>query len=337
MRSLLPCLLSTIAFGQNVLHYTETSGFDHGTRDVSLTLFQTIAADHGLSITPDNDGATFSSLAALQTFDAVIFSNTSGDALLDADQRANFEAYIAGGGSVLGIHAASDTYRHSTANGNNTGVWDFYAELIGASVQQNPNHVAGTPLYDMTHIGTHASTANLPDPWNKNEEYYYWEGGYYRNDNVPVLEVEETVGPNGLVNSYDAPRPMSWYRELPEGGRVFYTALGHAGSTYTNDTLFQRHIEDALMWLLDGATSISPARQLPAAMRLWPDPASTYVVVELHQPGTFDAELLDAQGRAVLSLPVTDRQTIDLSRISDGVYTLRAPALNLASVLIVAR
>ncbi|MBK9540120.1 MAG: hypothetical protein IPO12_15460 [Flavobacteriales bacterium] len=37
------------------------------------------------------------------------------------------------------------------------GTWDFYAELIGASVQENPNHVSGTPLYAMHHIGTHAS------------------------------------------------------------------------------------------------------------------------------------------------------------------------------------
>ncbi len=197
MRALLPLLICAPALGQNVLHYTETSGFDHGTRDISLAMFQAIAGEHGFSITSDNDGASFSSLATLQQFDAIVFSNTSGDALLDVDQRTNFEAYIAGGGSVLGIHAATDTYRHSTANGTNIGTWDFYAELMGGSVQQNPNHVNGTPLYDMSHIGTHPSTSNLPDPWSKNEEYYYWESGYYREDNIPVLEVEETVGPNG--------------------------------------------------------------------------------------------------------------------------------------------
>src|SRR5215207_5263216 len=101
--------------GQNVLHYTETSGYDHATRDVSLAMFQAIAAEHGLSVTHDIDGSSFNSLGSLQAFGAVIFSNTSGDGILDATQRANFEAYIAGGGNVLGIHAASDTYRHSTA------------------------------------------------------------------------------------------------------------------------------------------------------------------------------------------------------------------------------
>ena len=64
----------------------------------------------------------------------------------------------------------------------------------------------------MSHIGAHASTADLPDPRLKNEEYYYWEGGYYGTDNTEVLRVEGTVGPNGQENSYDAARPMSWYR-----------------------------------------------------------------------------------------------------------------------------
>ena len=240
-------MISFSAFGQNVLHYTETSGFDHGTRDASLTMFVAIATELGLTVTSDNDGSSFSSLTTLQQFSAIVFSNTSGADLLDAAQRTNFEAYIAGGGCAMGIHAASNTYRHSTANGNTTGAWDFYAELMGASVQENPNHVSGTPLHDLSHIGTHASATNLPDPCAKNEEYYYWEGGYYRDDNIPVLQVEQTVGPNGEVNSYDAPRPMSWYRELPEGGRIFYTALGHAGSNYPDDVLFRQHIEDALL------------------------------------------------------------------------------------------
>ena len=319
MRSLLPCLLCLPAFGQNVLHYTETSGWDHGTRDVSLAMFQAIAAEHGFVVTNDNDGSGFSELSTLQQFDVVVFSNTSGAALLDEVQRANFEAYIAGGGSVLGIHAASDTYRHSTANGNNTGAWDFYAELIGGSVQENPNHVDGTPLYAMNHIGTHASTADLPDPWAKNEEYYYWEGGYYRTDNVPVLEVEETVGPNGQVNSYDAPRPMSWYRELPEGGRVFYTALGHAGSNYTSDALFRQHIEDALLRLLVTETSLPPSTTTTAGLRCWPNPAQHVLWIPSSLRGPYN--ILDAQGRHVMT--ADGRLPIDVSGLENGMHVLR--------------
>ncbi len=317
LRRLLPCLISLSASSQHVLHYTETSGFDHGTRDVSLAMFEAIAAEHGLTITSDNDGSTFTSLATLQQFDAIIFSNTSGDDLLDATQRANFEAYIAQGGRVMGIHAASDTYRHSTANGNNTGAWDFYADLIGASVQENPNHVDGTPLYDLLHIGTHASTANLPDPWAKNEEYYYWEGGYYRDDNVPVLQVEQTVGPNGEMNSYDVPRPMSWYRELPEGGRVFYTALGHAGSNYTDDVLFRQHIEDALLWLIDDESGVEMSNN-QAAPILWPNPTQDELWFAPSLTGPI--VIMDAQGRTLMRSSAGMIGTLDVSCLPPGIY-----------------
>lgn len=245
-----------MASAQLILHYTETSGYDHGTRDVSLAMFQAIASEQGWTVVQDNDGTAFDTPASLDQFDAVIFSNTSGNDLLTAAQRTNFEQWVGNGGHVLGIHAASDTYRHGTANGGNTGTWDFYAELIGASVQENPNHVDGILEYAMEHIGLHGSTANLPDPWVKFEEYYYWEHGYFGPDNTEVLRVEETVGPNGQVNSYDAPRAMSWYRELPGGSRVFYTALGHAQSNYTDDMLFRQHMKDALIWMLGSTTGI---------------------------------------------------------------------------------
>ena len=250
---------SLFAQSFRVLHYSETSGYDHQTRSVSLSMFQDIALANNFLVDDDLTGDAFNSLSNLEQYALVVFSNTSGDAILDANQRANFEAYINDGGSYLGIHAASDTYRHSSANGANTGAWDFYAELVGASVQQNPNHVSGTPQYQMNHIGSHPTTVNLPNPWIKNEEYYYWETGYFGSNNNPVLEVEETIGPNNMVNSYDAIRPMSWYRELSSGGRMFYTALGHSTSNFTSDQDFVQHITDAILWIADITTEIQEA------------------------------------------------------------------------------
>ncbi len=249
-------LIPVLAQAQSVLHYSETSGFDHNTRTVSLAMFEDFGLQDGYTVADDQDGSTFNSLIDLMQFDVIIFSNTSGDGLLDSTQRANFESFVNAGGSVLGIHAATDTYRHSTANGGSTGTWDFYPEMIGGSVQQSPNHVSGTPSYAMGHIGLHQSTAGLPDPWQKNEEYYYWESGYYDSSNVVVLEVEETIGPNGLVNSYDSARAVSWYRELNTGSRVFYTSLGHAQGNFTSDSLFILHLQDAVRWLMNGVTGV---------------------------------------------------------------------------------
>lgn len=319
---LLHCL--THLHAQQVLHFSATSGFDHGTRDVSLAMFEDIASELGLTVINAPNGASFPDATALADMDVIIFSNTSGNNILTAQQRADLENWVANGGHVLGIHAASDTYRHSTANGNNTGAWDYYAELIGASVQENPNHVNGTPPYELSHIGTHPSTAALPDPWLKNEEYYYWEGGYFGPDNTVVLEVEATIGPNGQVNSYDAPRAMSWYRELSSGSRIFYTALGHAPSNFTEDDLFRQHMKDALQWLLD-LTNSTPTIDGQARIALYPNPASAVLTVLFNTCcNDVPVRVYDALGRTVMEAQRTsDRMELPVHTLAPGAYVLR--------------
>lgn len=317
--SLLCVAASLFVNAQRVLHFTATSGYDHGTRDVSFAMFTSIGNEIGAEIVNDPTGTTFSDASALGEFDAVIFSNTSGNNILDATQRANFEQWVADGGDVLGIHAASDTYRHSTANGNNTGTWDFYPELIGASVQENPNHVNGTPTYTMQRVGAHPATYNVPDQWEKAEEYYYWENGFFAELNTPMLIVEETVGPNGEVNSYDAPRPMSWYR-TPSDSRVVYTALGHAASNFTDDVIFRAHVRDALAWLLEGTTGVNSQNSDTFAM--YPNPANESLTVQsdlLVLNGTL--VLTDAVGRVVLQQRIHSTPCIiDLRSLPPGLY-----------------
>ncbi|MBL7983309.1 MAG: ThuA domain-containing protein [Flavobacteriales bacterium] len=323
--TLLASIITLIVGAQpRILHFTRTSGFDHQTRGVSLAMFQSIASELGLLVDDDATSAPFSDSSTLAQYSVIVFSNTSGNAILNAQQQANFEAWVANGGRVMGIHAASDTYRHSTANGGNTGAWDFYAELIGASVQENPNHVSGTPQYSMQHMVTHASTANLPDPWVKNEEYYYWEGGYYGPNNVEVLRVEGTVGPNGQMNSYDAPRPMSWYRIEPNGSRVFYTALGHDQSNYTSDVLYRTHIRDALAWLLDGSTNLLIPSTKPE-IHVFPNPATDMLIIDTDDTWTGSSvHLMDATGRTVLQATISgQRTTVPLNGLAHGTYMLR--------------
>lgn len=324
-RILAAILTASAAQAQQVLHFTATSGYDHGTRNVSLEMFQSICAGIGCTVHDDANGSTFNDPQQLALNDVVIFSNTSGNTILDIGQRANFEAWVNTGGHVLGLHAASDSYRHSTANGTNTGTWDFYAELIGASVQEGPNHVDGTPPYALWHIGTHASTANLPDPWVKYEEYYYWEGGYFGLDNQVVLEVQETIGPNGQVNSYDAPRPVSWVRTLSTGTRVFYTALGHAQDNYTDDDLFRQHISDALIWVLEGSTDIHPL-STNTTVRIHPNPTSDQLIIA-HNTATpgGTVHIVNAVGVTVLQAPLMhERTVVDLSGLAPGPYLVRA-------------
>lgn len=239
----------------SVLHYTETSGFNHQTASVSMAMFEDLGLANGFTVVQDSTGSHFNSLAKLQDFAVVIFSNTSGNNILNANQRANFEAYIQNGGSFIGIHAAADTYRHSSANGNSTGTWDWYAETVcGCSVQQNPNHTSANHNNDNTHsLPGHPVLDSLPDPWNKTEEYYYWENGYLAPSFLEALQVGQTGN-----QSYDEPRMTATLRDLPGGGRAFYTSLGHSTSNFTSDQNFIRLLENAVIWTAKRNSAVTP-------------------------------------------------------------------------------
>jgi type 1 glutamine amidotransferase len=265
----------------------------------------------------------FNSLANLNTFDLIVFSNTSGSNILDSAQRSHFEQYMNAGGNLLGIHAATDTYRHSTANGTATGVWDFYAEAMGGSVQRNPNHVAGTPRYKMNHLTTHPTLVGIPDPWTKNEEYYYWENGYLNPNNMNLLEVETTTGPNGLQNSYDSARVISWFKVDSNNARIFYTAMGHANSNYTNDTLFIKHIQNATNWCLGLSTSLADDPFSENLIRIHPNPSQGLL------------KLTNLASNAQLSLYSTEGKLLERITIQKGTRELDLRALKKGLYLLV--
>lgn len=314
-----------ISFGlmgqsKKVLHYTETSGFDHQTRANSLTLFQQLGATTNFTVTDDNSGAAFSVLSNLLSYDLIVFSNTSGNTLLDSTQQSHFELYIQNGGALLGIHAATDTYRHSSANGNRIGSWDFYAQTIGGSVQENPNHVSGTPNYTIRKLLNHPISQNIPNNWNKNEEYYYWENGYLDSTINILFEVEQTVGPNNLVNSYDSARAVAWYKTLASGSNIFYTSLGHANSNFTSDSLFQQLLSDATQWCLGLSTGFSQVER-PTNFSLFPNPAKNSLYITGKQlNGTL--KIYTNTGKLVLSKNIKspEKEIINLNELRNGLY-----------------
>ena len=240
----------TIAF--EILHFTKTNGFDHNTRSQSAQMFTDIGVDENFTITDSQDASVFDDLNRLLDYEVIVFSNTSGDdnpdTLLTSLQKSNLEEYIDQGGAYLGIHAASDTYR--------TG-WSYYNDLVGGIVQTNPNHTPNNYEGTMDVIGSHPSTENLPDPWEKREEYYYWQLNGGRLD---TNEISETLRVRSTgSNSYDEARAISWYQEFDSGARSYYTALGHNRRDYTDvDAEFRQLIRDALCWLVEAESTILP-------------------------------------------------------------------------------
>jgi type 1 glutamine amidotransferase len=266
-----------------------------------------------------NSSEIFDTLSTLQNFQVVIWSNTSGDVGLTSSQRSNYETFVNDGGSYLGIHAASDTYRHSTANGGSTGTWDFYAEqLSGCSVQQSPNHTQANHNNFMDHSATHPILDNIPDPWNKTEEYYYWENGFLEPTFNALLTVRSTGG-----NSYDAARMITQYKELSTGGRSFYTALGHATSNFTDpNNEFETFNKNALYWVANpSVSSVQEQTNEKDIVTIYPNPASEVLYVKGKFSSAVEYLIYNSNGQELQNGILSD-QKIDLVDLNDGLYFL---------------
>ena len=246
-------LLFCVSFmsAQNILLYTETSGYDHSTREEAETLLSTICTNNGWTFTVDNTGTELDNLS---DYDVIWFSNTSGDNF-NATERSAIEAFAAAGGHFVSEHASSDSYGHSTStdvSGNGFGLWDWWAENVtGYSVQNNPNHTSNNVATTVSLINSQPTLVmGLSYPRPEEDEWYHEEKGYVNNSFIELERIASTGG-----NSYDAARRTTHYIERGDGGRSFYTTQGHNQSTYTSEADFQTLIENGFKYVLENYTA----------------------------------------------------------------------------------
>jgi type 1 glutamine amidotransferase len=208
------------------LIFSETAAFRHTECIPQGTVaIAQMAAHRGFEVDATENSALFTD-ENLAKYDVVIFLCTTGNVLSD-NQQAAFERYIQAGGGYAGIHSASDTEYD----------WPWYGGLVGAYFRDHPG-VAGVNQQFQTatmHIedGKTAATRKLGDTWTREEEWYNFRTNP-RDAGVHVLmNVDEsTYDPRGYsVPGGSAPmgdHPISWCHAY-DGGRSFYTALGHKG------------------------------------------------------------------------------------------------------------
>ncbi|MCL6273749.1 ThuA domain-containing protein [Muricauda sp. 2012CJ35-5] len=224
-KSVLALLTVTFLFScssneREILVFSKTSGFRHTSIEAGLTALHQMAKDHNFKITTTEDASYFEE-DSLKTFNAVVFLNTTGD-VLDAVQQADFERYIQAGGGFLGIHAATDTEYD----------WPWFTELVGAQFK-------GHPEVQTAHINVidnkHSSTQFLDSVWIHTDEWYNFKN--FNSDVNVLLEVDETSYEGG---DHGPHHPTAWYHEF-DGGRAFYTAMGHTDASFSDPT-FLKHL-----------------------------------------------------------------------------------------------
>ena len=223
-----------------VLIWNNAVTYGHQSRFTAIPLLQAQASANNIvfdttyaHVTPvlpegqvdtTSDPSVFSD-AGLDPYDVVFFLNTTGltidgDSNGPAHQQALTNFITTKGRGFVGTHSATDTY--------DTG-WPWYTDFIGANFKNHSNAgTAGTATYAPGVSHVILTAAKVPNPWNRSEEWYVFTRDPLASA-IPGITV--------LLNCTDTSnqfgtRPSAWVHDMPGGGRMFYTAFGHAVTAF---------------------------------------------------------------------------------------------------------
>jgi len=209
-----------------VLVFSKTAGFRHASIEDGKTMFKKLAAENAWMLDVTEDAEAFTQ--ALPKARVVVFLNTTGDVLNDEQQQA-FEAWYSKGNGFVGIHAAADTEYD----------WPWYGSLVGAWFKSHPAMQQATINVE---DNRHQITRGLSATWQRTDEWY----DYRTNPRgaVYVLASLDTMTYTGHTMGKD--HPIVWCHSF-DGGRAFYSGLGHTAESYT-EPAFVQMIRNAVHW-----------------------------------------------------------------------------------------
>ena len=221
--------------GKRVLVFTgHGEGYVHDNIDASARMLLEMAAEEGFTADTTSRTDIFAD-DSLARYDAIVYANASYVAL-DEAQREAFRRFVRRGGGFVGLHAAACTGKD----------WEWFTQMIGGHFDFHPPL---QPLALRRVDRTHPSTVVLPDTLHRTDELYFFKR---LNPEARVLAVWETAG----VDWAEGPRPEVMSSSLPsvwcnefDGGRIWYSALGHDAATY-DDPQYRDHVLGGLRWTM---------------------------------------------------------------------------------------
>lgn len=223
-----------------VLVFTRTAGFHHTSIPQGVAAIRDLGGSAGFAVDSTDDSRRFT-LDNLRRYRAVVFLNTTGDVLDEAQQR-DFETYVRAGGGYVGVHSATDTEYG----------WPFYGELVGAWLS---NHSEVVPAHLVVEDRTHPATAYLGPTWTRTDEWYNFRTNPRTRVHV-LATLDESTYPGG---SMGRDHPIAWCHPVGSG-RSFYTGGGHTEGSYA-EPAFRTHLLGGIRY----AAGLVPATCAPSA------------------------------------------------------------------------
>jgi type 1 glutamine amidotransferase len=240
---LLTALLSGVAADQpRVLVYTRNQTgpklYVHDNIPASVIALKKLGAENHFDVEVSEDPAAFTT-ANLSRFKVIVFDNSNNE-ILDTDgQKAALQHFVQAGGGIVGIHSASGSMRK----------WPWFWAMMGGKFARHPK--------------LQTFTVKVKDPKNPSTAHFrasfQWTDECYFLTNMPsdlhiLLAGDLTTLNDSEKDKYQNPQygdeiPLCWCHQF-DGGREWYTALGHQKEHYA-DPVFAQHLLGGILWAMD--------------------------------------------------------------------------------------
>nr|WP_315254747.1 ThuA domain-containing protein [uncultured Flavobacterium sp.] len=245
--SMLIFLFSNFILAQKqfkVLLVTETAGWYHESIESGVTAINELARTHNFDVNRQQNAEKITE-NKLKNYDAVIFLSTTGN-IFDESEKTAFQKFIQSGKGFVGLHAASDTEYN----------WEWYTKLVGRMFHIHPREQTAK-LKILNH--EFPGLESLPNSLLWTDEWYEFGPEKVSGLKYLIAVDEKTYdpavvwkrNPSDLIGKGMGDfHPISWYHEF-EGGRSFYTALGHIDNVYKNHW-FLEHLYGGIYYAATG-------------------------------------------------------------------------------------
>ncbi len=237
---LLGCLTAQ-AVQFKALLVSKTDGWHHDSGAAGVTALQELAALHHFELFWSNDMGRVMNDKWLADYDVVIFLLTTGD-ILNEEQQGALERFVQSGKGFVGIHSAADTEYE----------WDWYNQMVGHMFHIHPAIQTASLEVVSPHF---PGMDRFADRFIFTDEWYEFTAP--RSDKLEyLLKLDnDSYAPAANWGSKQSQegidfRPVSWAHNY-DGGRAFYTSMGHMASTY-QDANFMHHIYGGIYWAATG-------------------------------------------------------------------------------------
>jgi type 1 glutamine amidotransferase len=214
----------------------------HDNIAASVAALQKLGAENHLAVKVSDDPAAFTT-ANLRRFKVIVFDNSNNEILDTEEQKAALRHYVEAGGGIVGIHSASGAMRK----------WPWFWNMMGGKFARHPK--------------LQTFTIKVKDPNNPSTApfaaSFQWTDECYFLTNMPpdlhiLLAGDLTTLNDPDKDKYKNPKygdeiPLCWCQQF-DGGREWYTALGHQKEHYA-DPVFAQHLLGGILWAM-GETDV---------------------------------------------------------------------------------